>query len=233
MGTKVEISVDNIPSLESAIAFGASSIDLCTSLCLGGLTPSAGFVQKCLDLSPIPLHILIRPRAGNFVYSDEEIDIMVSDIKFMKLLGVHGVSFAALKANGELDELALQRLVKAAKGLDITFHRAFDLCITEDKLERVSKLGLNRITTGNYQVENNQLCQKLINKQLIMPAISLHQAELNETLNALDTAHVQLTPLTFELNQKHVRFNLDNACEQECESCQANLASYDLNNMIS
>ena len=65
-----------------------------------------------------------------------------------------------------------------------------------------------------------------------MPVVSLNQDGLNETLNAIETAQVQLTPLTFELNQQHVRFKLENSCEQECESCQANLASYRLDDMI-
>lgn len=229
MGTKVEISVDNIPSLESAIAFGASSLDLCSSLCLGGLTPSAGFVQKCLDMSPIPLHIFIRPRTGNFIYTDEEVDVMVSDIKFMQLLGVKGVSFAALKSDGSLDEFALKRLLRAAEGLEVTFHRAFDLCPFEDKLMRIIKLGFSRVVTTHLK----ETCAfDIADDIVIMPTFTLNEDDLSESLDSINTAQVLLTPLSVELNQQQLRFTLTNACEQECESCQANIASYELNEII-
>ena len=86
MTITIEVCVDNIESLLTAQQSGANRIELCSALALGGLTPNAGFVQKSIDLTTIPLYTILRPRAGDFVYSEQEIDIMVSDIKFMKLL---------------------------------------------------------------------------------------------------------------------------------------------------
>ena len=169
MAVTIEVCVDNIESLETAQQAGADRIELCSALALGGLTANAGFVQKSLDLSSIPIYTIIRPRAGDFVYSEKEVDIMVSDIKFMKLLGIQGVVIGALTPDGDIDEIALKRLMSASRDIGVTFHRAFDLCNDPKKaLEILIDAGCERVLTSG-QKENAEQGSELI-KELVIQA---------------------------------------------------------------
>ncbi|NQZ91665.1 MAG: copper homeostasis protein CutC [Moritella sp.] len=169
MTITIEVCVDNIESLLTAQQSGADRIELCSALALGGLTPNAGFVQKSIDLATIPLYTIIRPRAGDFVYSEQEIDIMVSDIKFMKLLGIEGVVIGALTPDGDIDEAALKRLMSASRDIDVTFHRAFDLCNDpKQALEILISAGCERVLTSGQQAKAEQGCELI--KQLVVQA---------------------------------------------------------------
>ncbi|NQZ51879.1 MAG: copper homeostasis protein CutC [Moritella sp.] len=169
MTITIEVCVDNIESLLTAQQSGADRIELCSALALGGLTPNAGFVQKSIDLTTIPLYTIIRPRAGDFVYSEQEIDIMVSDIKFMKLLGIEGVVIGALTSDGDIDEAALKRLMSASRDIGVTFHRAFDLCNDpKQALEILINAGCERVLTSGQQAKAEQGCELI--KQLVAQA---------------------------------------------------------------
>lgn len=146
---KVEICVDNLESVITANQFPIDCIELCSALAVGGLTPNLGFIQQAQQISAIPLALMIRPRAGDFLYSEDEIQIMLNDIATAKQLGIQAVVFGALSANGEIDLATTELLVKASQGMEITFHRAFDLCkdpITA--LEQLIDLGCHRILTS-------------------------------------------------------------------------------------
>lgn len=146
---KVEICVDNLESVITANQFPIDRIELCSALAVGGLTPNLGFIQQAQQISTIPLALMIRPRAGDFLYSEDEIQIMLNDITTAKQLGIQAVVFGALSANGEIDLATTELLVKASQGMEITFHRAFDLCkdpITA--LEQLIDLGCHRILTS-------------------------------------------------------------------------------------
>jgi len=169
MTITIEVCVDNIESLLTAQQSGADRIELCSALALGGLTANAGFVQKSLDLATIPLYAIIRPRAGDFVYSEQEIDIMVSDIKFMKLLGIPGVVIGALTPDGNIDEAALKRLMSASRDIGVTFHRAFDLCNNpKQALEILINAGCERVLTSGQQATAQQGCELI--KELVAQA---------------------------------------------------------------
>ena len=169
MTITIEVCVDNIESLLTAQQSGADRIELCSALALGGLTPNAGFVQKSIDLATIPLYTIIRPRAGDFVYSEQEIDIMVSDIKFMKLLGIEGVVIGALTPDGDIDEAALKRLMSASRDIGVTFHRAFDLCNDpKQALEILINAGCERVLTSGQQAKAEQGCELI--KELVAQA---------------------------------------------------------------
>ncbi|MDG6281962.1 copper homeostasis protein CutC [Glaesserella parasuis] len=146
---KVEICVDNLESVITANQFPIDRIELCSALAVGGLTPNLGFIQQVQQISTIPLALMIRPRAGDFLYSEDEIQIMLNDIATAKQLGIQAVVFGALSANGEIDLATTELLVKASQGMEITFHRAFDLCkdpITA--LEQLIDLGCHCILTS-------------------------------------------------------------------------------------
>ncbi|QBQ64262.1 copper homeostasis protein CutC [Actinobacillus indolicus] len=146
---KVEICVDNLESVITANQFPIDRIELCSALAVGGLTPNFGFIQQAQHISTIPLALMIRPRAGDFLYSEDETQIMLNDIATAKQLGIQAVVFGALSANGEIDLATTELLVKASQGMEITFHRAFDLC--KDPfvaLEHLIDLGCHRILTS-------------------------------------------------------------------------------------
>lgn len=146
---KVEICVDNLESLITANQFPIHRIELCGALSVGGITPNYGFIRQAAALSEKPLALMIRPRGGDFLYSCEELDIMCHDIQTAKELGIQAVVFGALSAKGELDWQATERLVRAARGMEVTFHRAFDLCRNpSEALEQLIELGCTRLLTS-------------------------------------------------------------------------------------
>ena len=144
----LEVCVDDLAGLEAAIEGGADRVELCSALPLGGLTPSAGLMEVAATFD-IPCNAMIRPRAGDFVYSDEEIDVMLADIAAARNSGLAGVVLGASLPDGRLDRFVLETLVKSARGLDLTLHRAFDLVPDiPEAVEIAVKLGFARILTS-------------------------------------------------------------------------------------
>jgi copper homeostasis protein len=144
----LEVCVDDLAGLEAAIEGGADRVELCSALALGGLTPSLGLMELAATFD-IPCNAMIRPRAGDFVYADEEIDIMLADIAAARNAGLAGVVLGASLPDGRLDRMVLQTLVKAAEGLDLTLHRAFDLVPSiPDAVDIAVNLGFARILTS-------------------------------------------------------------------------------------
>ncbi|MCZ8178920.1 MAG: copper homeostasis protein CutC [Rhizobium sp.] len=144
----LEICVDDVTGLEAAIAGGADRIELCSALGAGGLTPSRGFMAVAAKAS-IPVYALIRPRAGDFTYSEAEITVMETDIAAAREAGLAGVVIGATTAQATLDVDVIQRLVKAAGGLDLTLHRAIDVVGDMDvAFDLAMALGFSRILTS-------------------------------------------------------------------------------------
>lgn len=128
---------------------GATRVELCSALEIGGITPSAGLMREARKVNDIALHVLIRPRGGDFLYDEQEAECMVQDIITAKECGADGVVIGALTADGEIDTALCSRLTAAAQGMNITFHRAFDMCRDPYKaLEEIIALGCNRILTS-------------------------------------------------------------------------------------
>lgn len=144
----IEVCVDDAACLAAAIAGGADRIELCAALALGGLTPSAGFMQFAAT-SPIPVFAMIRPRAGDFIFSEPEITQMMADITTARTAGLAGVVLGANMPDGTLDTATLQRLITAARPIGLTLHRAFDLVpdITA-AIDTAVTLGFHRILTS-------------------------------------------------------------------------------------
>ena len=144
-----------VATIESAIAAGeagADRLELCNMLGAGGITPSIGFIQKVLDKVPIPVHVLIRPREGDFLYSDDEIEIMIADIRACREMGVAGVVTGILKENGSIDIDKCKRLVSEAGPMAVIFHRAFDLASDAfTSLEEIIQLKCARILTSGQR----------------------------------------------------------------------------------
>ncbi|AYW48127.1 copper homeostasis protein CutC [Tetragenococcus osmophilus] len=169
-----EYCAENYTCLPAAIANGASRIELCDNLSVGGTTPSTGVIEESLSYAgekEVPLMTMIRPRGGDFIYNDIELRIMETDLIEAKKLGVDGVVFGCLTPNNWLDEEALERLIAAAEGLQITFHMAFDQIPVAQQYEAIdwlSEHGVTRILThggpnGTTIQENLEHLRELIN----------------------------------------------------------------------
>ena len=142
-------------SLESCIAAekgGAKRIELCGSMYEGGTTPSAGLIQLAKQKVNIEIHAMIRPRGGDFCYSDDEISVMLADIAIAKQFGCEGVVLGVLQPNGEVNILQTKALVALAKPMQVTFHRAIDMTPDYSKaLEDIIETGCDRILTSGQK----------------------------------------------------------------------------------
>nr|WP_255714091.1 copper homeostasis protein CutC [Pelagibacterium xiamenense] len=144
----MEVCVDDADGLDAAVEGGADRIELCSALALGGLTPSPGLVKQAVDC-PVPVYAMIRPRPGDFVYSDAAVGTMMNDIDYIRHHGLDGVVFGASLPDGRLDAGVLAALSARAQGLGRTLHRAFDLVPEFDKAVNLAvELGFERILTS-------------------------------------------------------------------------------------
>lgn len=140
--------MDDSLGLAAAVEGGADRVELCSALALGGLTPSAGLMAVAAECG-VPAYPLIRPRPGGFVFDAEELEVMRADIRAARDLGLPGVVLGALRPGGGLDLLALEELIAAAAGMDLTLHRCIDLCADiEAAVEEAVGLGFSRILTS-------------------------------------------------------------------------------------
>ncbi|MCY7100489.1 copper homeostasis protein CutC [Streptococcus oralis] len=148
-----EFCAENVTLLEKAMQAGARRIELCDNLAVGGTTPSYGVTKAAVELAAnydTTIMTMIRPRGGDFVYTDLEIEIMLEDIRLTAQAGSQGVVFGALTADKKLDKANLEKLIVASKGMEIVFHMAFDELSDEDQLEAIdwlSQAGVTRILT--------------------------------------------------------------------------------------
>ncbi|HEY4903703.1 MAG TPA: copper homeostasis protein CutC [Candidatus Sulfotelmatobacter sp.] len=145
----LEVCVESVDHAVAAERGGAHRLELCSDLSSGGITPSAGLMQTARRHANLPIHVLIRPRPGNFCYSDHELEIMRCDIQTAKQVGMDGIVLGVLHANNRVDIAQTKALVQLANPLPVTFHRAFDASHNlETSLEDVIQTGAPRILTS-------------------------------------------------------------------------------------
>ena len=187
---KLEVCCGDMQSVLAAKEGGADRIELCQALEMDGLTPSAEMMAEAIGLG-IPVQVLIRPREGDFVYDEAEIETMLKEIRLAKRLGANGVVIGVLKPDGSIDEETIRRLVSEATGLSITFHRAFDVCSQPaEALEQIVSLGCHRLLTSGQAPSAEQgipLIKKLVEQSggrlIIMPGAGVNQENARRILS--------------------------------------------------
>ncbi|HET8804416.1 MAG TPA: copper homeostasis protein CutC [Aequorivita sp.] len=207
----IEICANSFESAQAAQIAGANRIELCTELSVGGLTPSHGLIEKAVSELNIPTHVLIRPRSGNFTYSEEEFDVMLRDIAFCKKIGCAGIVSGFLTSENEIDSNKTKQLIEASAGMDFTFHRAFDWADNPlEELQKLIDLKVNRLLSSGQRptaIEGISLLkelQNISNGQLeIMPGggINLENA-LKFKEAGFKSIHLSATTKKQLLNQK-------------------------------
>ncbi len=153
MNLTFEICIDSTAAAIDAASSGASRVELCTALFEGGITPSLGLIETTLAaVTALRVHVLIRPRGGDFIYDAHEIAAMVRDIEAARAAGAHGVVVGALTPEGEVDLATTEKLIAAAGSMQITFHRAFDMVAKpRETLETLVRLGCHRVLTSGQE----------------------------------------------------------------------------------
>ena len=149
---KFEVCVDSIAGIRAAREADAERVELCANLLEGGTTPSLGTILVARKVADIKLHVMIRPRGGDFLYDEDEVATMEADIASAKSAGVDGVVFGVLARDGRVDRETTERLVARARPVSVTFHRAFDM--TPEPLialETLIELGVDRILTSGQE----------------------------------------------------------------------------------
>lgn len=149
---KTELCAYSVEACRVAARLGVNRVELCASPAEGGVTPSVATIEQVAAIEGLDLSVMIRPRGGDFLYSDEEFSTMLRDIEHARKAGATGVVFGILTADGKVDVERTRQLVEASKGMETTFHRAVDM--TEDyevAVEAVIEAGCDRIlTSGGY-----------------------------------------------------------------------------------
>ena len=149
MSHLLEVCVDSLASARAAVAGGADRLELCSALAIGGLTPYAQLLKQIRAESNVQIRCLMRPRAGDFLYTREEIDMMAAQIRELRALGADGFVIGCLTPEGELDKAAMAPLIDAAKGAGLTLHRCIDVSRDLVKTYRdAAELGIDTILTS-------------------------------------------------------------------------------------
>lgn len=166
----IEIAANSYESAQIASQAGADRIELCSNLEIGGTTPSPGQLLCVKKHLKIPVHALIRPRGGDFVYTALELEEIIESINFCRSIGVEGVVLGFLTPEGAVDIPTTQKILEHTQGLDITFHRAFDMVTHQDRaLEAIIDMGFNRILTSGGKQSTPEGIKQI--------ATLLHQAD--------------------------------------------------------
>lgn len=196
----IEACVDSVPSALAAEAGGAGRVELCDNMIEGGTTPSAGTIAEAKARLRIPVFVMIRPRGGDFLYSDVEYDVMRRDIAHARALGADGVVLGLLDRGGRVDAERTSALVDAARPLPVTFHRAFDVARDpEEALETLVGLRVERVLTSGQATTApagaaliTRLVRQAAGRIGILPGCGIDETNVRELVDQTGTHEVHV-----------------------------------------
>ena len=187
--SKIEICANSVESAVKAQQAGAYRVELCAGIPEGGTTPSFGEIRMARQLlNHTKLHVIIRPRGGDFLYSPIEQEIMLHDIKVARQLGADGVVFGCLTAEGDVDVPLMKKLMNGVGEMSVTFHRAFDMCSNpKEALEQIIGLGIDRILTSGREATAEkgipllkELVEQADGRIIIMPGCGVNAGNIRK-----------------------------------------------------
>jgi len=197
----VEICTDSPAGAAAAEAGGAQRIELCSALTLGGLTPSAGCIERALAVASLPVMVMIRPRAGDFCYAADELDTMLADIDRAAALGAHGVVFGVLSPDGSVDQHAIARLAERARPMAVVVHRAVD--VSADPVAAVAalaRLDVDRVLSSGGAAtapEGSACLARMVevagDALVVMPGGGVREQHLPDLLSVTGAREVHVT----------------------------------------
>lgn len=197
----LEVCVDSLESAINAQNGGANRIELCSNLNIGGTTPTQGLLELIKEYISIEVYAMIRPRGGDFYYTDLEYEVIKKEIENVKKLGVDGIVIGMLLPNGEIDIKRMEEVISLARPLKITFHRAFDKSNNLLKsLECLISLGVDRVLTSggeNYAIDGIDTIKKLVDKSqdkiIIMPGSGINYHNVKDIINFTNVSEVHMS----------------------------------------
>ncbi|MGN1166133.1 MAG: copper homeostasis protein CutC, partial [Lachnospiraceae bacterium] len=164
-----EVCVDSVESALAAKRGGADRLELCSNLIIGGTTPSSSLFEEIRNTTDIRMHVLIRPRFGDFCYSDYEFRVIAREVRKFRELGAEGVVIGILKPDGTLDMKRMEQLMEEAGDMSVTLHRAFDVCADPfEAMEQAKELGIHTILTSgqkNHCLEGKDIIKELVQRE--------------------------------------------------------------------
>jgi len=208
-----EICIDSVEAVIAANIAGVARVELCSALLEGGLTPSYGMASRALAVADnVKVHVMIRPRGGDFLYTDEEYAAMKEDIRVLKRIDVHGFVLGLLDIDGNIDLQRTAELIDLCRPATVTFHRAFDMaCDPEAALEDLITLGADRLLTSGQSptvLEGAPLIRQLIKQSngrvTIMPGGDI--SERNVARIVAETGAEEIHFATFEPHAGQMRY---------------------------
>jgi copper homeostasis protein len=198
---KIEICVDSVEGAMAAERGGADRVELCDNLMEGGTTPSAGSIKLARENLRIGLQVIIRPRGGDFLYSELEFSVMCEDIRLAKALRADGVVVGCLTAEAEIDAVRTQQMLELARPLNVTFHRAFDMCQDPRRaLEQLIGLRVDRVLTSGQEASVleglemiTELQQQANGRIIVMPGGGLTPRNVRKIVELSGVSEVHLS----------------------------------------
>ncbi len=192
MSVLIEVCVDSIESAVAAKQGGADRLEVCSSLATEGGTPAYGLAKRCAEHVQLPVMMMIRPHDGGFVYSDDDIEVMLEDIEAGHTLGVYGFVFGALTEQKEINVQQSERLLAAAKNRKTTFHRAFDVVPDPIKaLDQIIELGFDHLLTSGQATDAElgipviqKMCDRARGRITIIPGAGVDETNARKIVDA-------------------------------------------------
>lgn len=197
----LEICIDSVEGALAAQAGGAQRVELCDNLLEGGTTPSGGMIALTRQQIQIGLNVIIRPRGGDFCYSDLEFAVMQYDVNQAKQLGADGVVIGLLNPDGTVDKTRTAALIDLARPLSVTFHRAFDMAVDpQQALEELIDLGVDRVLTSGQEssaLEGLDLITTLVqqagNRIIVMPGGGVNERNIHKIVQQSGVREIHLS----------------------------------------